>query len=375
MWSWTLTMQHEVKRGLLVEAGYSAIVGTHLIASLLNYNQVDINTVLANLNIYTNAGRNLLNTTFDNGNHLVQNAGFSKPYADFPDNFTLARALRPYPQYNNVTTSSGGDHSGHSSYHSLILKVTRRYSSGLVIDASYVLSKMFTDADTVWANTSPAALDQYNRRLEKALSAYDRTHDAKINYVYELPVGPRKHFLSHGILSQTIGGWRVGAVQRYASGVPIAFTGAFAFPIIGNRPYITTYDGFRAPTKGDKFDPYVDRYFQTPTTASFNGDAATITSQGYFPLQPRNQMGNMTRNNPKMRNFPLFNENVSLAKTFTVSAEHRRTMDVRFEGFNVLNRTQFGTPNTNLSDAANLGLVRAQANAPRAMQFAAKFNW
>jgi hypothetical protein len=50
-------------------------------------------------------------------------------------------------------------------------------------------------------------------------------------------------------------------------------------------------------------------------------------------------------------------------------------VDLRFEGFNVLNRTQFGTPNTNLSDAANLGLVRAQANVPRAMQFAAKLNW
>jgi hypothetical protein len=85
----------------------------------------------------------------------------------------------------------------------------------------------------------------------------------------------------------------------------------------------------------------------------------------------------MTRNNPKMRDFPIFNENVSLAKTYTISREHRRTVDLRFEGFNVLNRTQFqfGTPNTNLSDAPNLGLVRAQANLPRAMQFAAKLNW
>ena len=76
-----------------------------------------------------------------------------------------------------------------------------------------------------------------------------------------------------------------------------------------------------------------------------------------------------------MRNFPLFNENVSLAKTFTLSKERRSTVDVRFEGLNVLNGTQFGTPNTNLNDAANLGLVRTQANAARAMQFAAKVNW
>ena len=40
-----------------------------------------------------------------------------------------------------------------------------------------------------------------------------------------------QHFLKHGILSQAIGGWRIGAVQRYASGTPIAFSGAFGFPI------------------------------------------------------------------------------------------------------------------------------------------------
>jgi hypothetical protein len=66
-------------------------------------------------------------------------------------------------------------------------------------------------------------------------------------------------------------------------------------------------------------------------------------------LQPHDQVGNMTRTNPKMRNFPLYNENVSLAKQFTVSVEHRRTIDLRFEGFNVLNRTQFATPNNNLN--------------------------
>ena len=54
-----------------------------------------------------------------------------------------------------------------------------------------------------------------------------------------------------------------------------------------------TYDGWRAPTAGAKFDPYVDRYFQSPTTANWSGDTPTITSQGWLPLQPRNQVGNM----------------------------------------------------------------------------------
>jgi hypothetical protein len=373
MWSWTLTLQREVAAQTLLEAGYSAIIGTHLVANLLAYNVPSTASLPPQASIFTASGRTLLNTTFNNGNRLVQQAGFQKPYPEFPDNFTLARSLRPYPQYNNINTASGGDHSGHSSYHSVIVKLTRRYASTLMIDASYVLSKMFTDSDSVWG--SGVAIDQYNRRLEKGLSNVDRTHEAKFNYVYDLPIGRGQRWLKKGLLSQTVGGWRIGAVHRYASGAPMAFTGAFGFPVGGNRPWIETYEGWRAPIAGAKFDPAVDRYFKQATTAVWVGDTPTNINQGFFPLQPRDRLGNMTRNNPKMRNFPIYNENVSLAKQFFLSRERRQTVDLRFEAFNLLNRTQFGSPNTNLSDLANLGLVRTQANTPRRMQFAIKVNW
>ena len=373
MWSGAFTIQREVFAQTLIEAGYSAIIGTHLIGNLLNYNQVAYNKLPEGANMFTATGRALLNTTFGNANRLVYNAGFGKPYPSFPDNLTLARALRPYPQYNNINTGSGGDHSGHSSYHSLIVKVTRRYAANLMVDASYVFAKMFTDTDSVWG--SGAAMDHFNRRLDKALSNSDRTHEAKINYVYDLPIGPGKRWLKRGFVSQSIGGWRIGAVHRYASGTPMAFSGQFGFPVGGNRITIDTYEGWRAPIAGEKFDPAVDRYFQPATVASWNGDTPTVTTEGWFPVQPRDRLGNMTRNNPKMRNFPLFSENISLAKTFTVSQEKRRTLDLRFEAFNMFNRTQFSTPGTSVSDVANFGLVRNQANTPRRMQFALKVNW
>ena len=190
--------------------------------------------------------------------------------------------------------------------------------------------------------------------------------------MYELPIGPGKRWLKRGIVSQAIGGWRVGAVQRYSSGTPMGLTGQFGFPIVGNRPTITTYDDWRAPIAGDKFDPYVDRFFKAATQASFAGDVPTITALGFFPMQPRDRPGNMTRVNPKMRNFPLYNEDVSLAKTFTVMETRR--VDVRFEGFNVANRTRFGTPTSSLS-SSDFGLVRSQANSPRRLQFALKLVW
>ena len=55
------------------------------------------------------------------------------------------------------------------------------------------------------------------------------------------------------------------AATRWPSPAPSAF------PIIGNRPYITQYDDWRAPIEGEKFDPYVDRFFKPPTIGQFLG--------------------------------------------------------------------------------------------------------
>lgn len=210
--------------------------------------------------------------------------------------------------------------------------------------------------------------------LDKALSTSDRTHDIKINTVYELPVGVGKKWMRSGILARTLGGWRVAATQRYASGTPLGLTGAFGFPsnTVNNRPTITTYDGWRAPTVGSNFDPNVDRYFKPGTIATWNGDVPTITQQGWFPLQTP-QVGNMARVNPKARSFPVFNENVSLAKTIA-SSENRREVDLRFEAFNLLNRVQFASPATNLT-GSDFGQVTAQANSARQIQMAIKFIW
>ena len=379
--NWNVTVQRELPNKFLLEAGYAASIGEHLLSNELDYNRININNLPPNLNIFTNAGRTLLNTPFNSTSVNLAAQGFHVPYAQFPVSSTLDQALRPFPQYTAVNSAISGDHSGHSTYHSLVVKVTRRFSHGLVIDSSYVFSKMFDDTENASNNTggsssNQASLDAFDRRLDKHVSLSDRTHDAKLNWVYELPIGPGKPFLRHGFVSRAIGGWRIGTTQRYATGTPIALTGAFAFPgnTINNRPTIATYSGWRAPTKGGSFDPGADLYFQTPTLANWNGDIPTITQQGWFPLQPRDRVGNMTVTNPEVRNFPVLSENVALAKTYSLSAENRRELDVRLEGFNLLNRTQFATPNTNLSATpGTFGLVTAQANAPRSLQLALKF--
>lgn len=101
----------------------------------------------------------------------------------------------------------------------------------------------------------------------------------------------------------------------------------------GNRPLISTYDGWGAPTKGGSFDPSVDTLVQP---ASF------------FPAQVGTQFagttqyfGNMTRYNPKFRQFPNLTENLPLYKGFVIKEGIK--VDFRAEAFNLFNRTRFGT--------------------------------
>src|SRR5262249_22287917 len=157
---------------------------------------------------------------------------------------------------------------------------------------------------TYFANSATAAMDQYNRRLEKSIGQFDQTHTLKFSTIWDMPFGKGRRWLTSGILNQVVGGWRIAAIQVYSSGVPIALARNNPLPINNaiTRPFIDSYENWRAPIAGDKFDPNVDRF---------------LKPANQFPVQPAD-FGNATRYNPKVRSFPGLNENVSLAKTFQV---------------------------------------------------------
>ena len=107
---------------------------------------------------------------------------------------------------------------------------------------------------------------------------------------------------------------------------------------------------------GDSFDPAVDRF---------------LKPANQFPVQPIG-FGNATRFNPKVRSFWGQQENVSIARTFSVTEKIR--MDIRAEAFNIFNRVIFGTGSTSLN-AGNFGIVTNTSNDPRQMQLGLKLYW
>ena len=359
--SWTFNIQRQLLPSLVMEAGYNASVGTHLQSGLLNINQVPTAT-LNNLIAQFGATQALNILRADITSATAKNAGIVAPYPSFANQAarTVNQALRPFPQYSTVVTGAqNGDKSGHSTYHAALLKANRRFSRNVTGTWSYAFSKLLTDSDTYFANSAAAAMDMYNRRLEKSIGQYDHTHTLKFSTIYSLPFGRGQRWAKTGFLSQTIGGWRLAGIQVYSSGAPLAIVRNNPLPIFNSldRPQVDGYDNWRAPVKGDSFDPAVDHYLKTAAE---------------FPAQPAAAFGNATRYNPKVRGFWGQSENVSLSKAFHLGEFLK--LDFRGEAFNVFNRVQFSSPSNNLN-SLNFGQITGQANAPRTMQVALKIYW
>ncbi|MBI3210016.1 MAG: TonB-dependent receptor [Candidatus Solibacter usitatus] len=353
--AWNLSIQRQLSPSMVLDVAYNALAGSHLQANLLIYNQVDPRYL-------TTLGPTILNSSVTSA--TAQNAGIRAPFANFVQLWgggaTVRQALRPFPQYNAINTSGGGgDHSGHSGYHAAVIKIDKRYGSGLTFTTSYVFSKIVTDADSYWSTDFAASADHYNRRLEKSIGAFDVTHNFKLGLVWDTPFGKGKRFLNRGAAANLLGGWRLSTINFYSSGTPLNISTTISQPLFAGRavPFVPGYDGWRGAQARGEFDPQTDRFFQP---ASF------------FGTQPAVGIGNMTRFNPKLRQFPNFNENVSVGKTFSINERFR--LDFRWEAFNLFNRVRFGTGSNSLQ-SQNFGRLISNSdllNSPRRMQLGLK---
>ena len=356
-YQWSLSIQRQITNSTVVEVNYHATIGAHLVAGLKRYNQLPFG-------LLERYGRSLLASSIDSP--AAQAAGLRRPYRDIDCQFSttcapvsVAQALRPYPQFRDINTNAGqGDKSGHSSYHAMLLKIDKRYQHGSTLQGSYVFSKLITDADNY--NPDNQTLDHYNRRLEKSIGDYDLTHNFKFTYIYELPFGKNKKWLTTGLAAWVLGNWQIAGSQLYSSGYPLSLSNSAALGSVlfngRSAATVTTYDGWIANKENPNWKGS-DRFFQAPS---------------FFGPQPTDRAGNSTRHNPKARQAVNLNENFSLSKKFLITESVR--MDLRWEMFNALNRFRPATGSTNVQDPA-FGQVLSQLNEPRRMQLGLKLYW
>jgi carboxypeptidase family protein/TonB-dependent receptor-like protein len=365
--SFNLNIQREVGRGFLFDIAWAGSKGTRLIsrnqwADALDPKYLALGDLLA----------------LDARSPQAQAAGIRIPYASFQG--TVAQALRPFPQYNDV--SAWWQNTGSSTYHSMQVKLEKRFSQGLAFMVAYTWSKSLTDSDSQFSVFSGMAQTGYNQKAEKSYAINDIPAILTLNYSYDLPFGEGKKFLNKGGVSNKVfGGWKFTGIQTYQSGAPAQimqnvtnsslFIGGFGDPSPSvaflSRPNVVPGASRRsARYHASDFDPAKDK--------QYNIDAFSVATSY------------ATRNAPRMfgdiRFFPYLNEDFGIIKRTQIT--EKVSVDFRAEFFNAFNRTVFGyiqgevfagAFENNIQDPTNFGKITGVNNNPRQVQFGLKINY
>jgi hypothetical protein len=220
----TLSIQDQITPSLAVDAAYVGNRAIWLISGDQgNFGLVQLNALssqrianLTGLDVTNAANYAILNSTFASG--VPQAHGFSVPYTGFPTGKTLAQALRPYPHYANIYSEYSP--TGKSWYDALQVKVTKRLSHGLDLIESFTWSKNLVLGTDTERGRGASINDALNSASNKAISAESQPFVSSTGFTYQIPAIP---VFKNNLAARTLlGGWTVGGLFSFASGLPIA---------------------------------------------------------------------------------------------------------------------------------------------------------
>ena len=340
---WNLNLQQAFGNGALIKVGYAGSRGEHL---PIGVPALEIGDVGADLN-------QLSPKYYSMGPALLQPTASGQ---------TLGQTLRPYPQYQAVDADS--DFAGDTYYNSLQATFEKRLSHGGIILADYTWTKLISNSEGVAPfleldTLGSGAIQNYtNLKAERSLALFDVPHRLVLSYILELPFGRGKRFFADatGAVDGLASGWSVSGIATFASGFPLSISSAAPnnlstfFGAGTIRPNVLP--GCHKSTGGSILG------HGTAGTSVLN--AACFAAPGLFGL------GNESRVDSTLRAQGINNWDFSVSKITRLT--ERVDLDFRAEFFNLLNRVQFGPPNTSF-EGSTFGLITNQANAPRQIQF------
>ena len=300
---WSLTVQRELPSSIMVDLAYVGTKGTKLYVT-------------------------------EDANPLVT----PDLRAPVPSNVTTTtRQLRvDQLQGSRLVRTNGGS----SIYHSFQMEVRRRFLNGLVLGGAYTLSKMIDNGSEIFTiggtsmlqnNSVPAMFG--GLQLDRALSAFDRTHRLVFNYSYDLPGLKRLDLLTNG--------WRIVGLTTYESGNPYSvLNGQDADGLAGatyDRPNYNPLGRAGVRAKPDPTSPtgYVNPDDNNapidPLQARYIGIA---TNTGTTRL-PSGNLGRNTERAPGVKNW-----DVNIIKNTRLSESVN--LEFRTEFYNIFNTPMHG---------------------------------
>jgi hypothetical protein len=257
---------------------------------------------------------------------------------------------RPYPEFSRIQEIGNV---AEAKYNSLAAKLTRRLNNGFSVIVGYTLAKSEDNGSGIRVLNGDALFPQNSTcfECEWGLSIFDVRHRFVTTMLYELPFGAGKPFASSGLAAAILGGWQVSAIVNKSSGFPRDPAVGADVPNTGAQTYRPNLVQGQDPNDGPET---VQQWFNT---AAFARPAAFT-------------YGNAGRN--IVIGPGIFNVDMSIIRN--ISFGGGRSLQLRLEAFNALNRPIWGDPDMNMS-SQTYGQITNTRSPMRELQLGAKFSF
>ncbi len=298
-----------------------------------------------------------------NGNHSLRLpiiADYNQAAPNQPGQSLGVSARLPIPTFGPITwlDPAGDDH-----YNGLSARVEHSFTRGFYVLNAFTWGNGMGDSEQALEYFAGyyQANPQNIRDLaaEKGPSSFDVKFNNVTSVVYQLPFGKGRQFGSNmnPVLDGVVGGWEINSINTAHTGQPLDVTyGATGANIVSSlsndyrgqpelRPNVT--GSSVSQSRSQMLNTYFAGYTFTTPPAS-------------------DPYGNVGRNSFRAPNFDQWD--FSADKNFRI--HERARLQFRAEFFNVLNHTNFGIPNTQITSSA-FGTVRTTYPS-RQGQFALK---
>jgi hypothetical protein len=321
----TTAMQREIGRNVVVDAAYVGTRSRHL-GRGRNINQIPF-------------GRRFDPAFRD----TTINASASNPGA-LPDVF-----LRPIPGFGDITINES---TGWSTYDSLQLQVTRRFTGRFEMAGSYTWAR--GKEDEVRMN-NPLPSTTQRRDLQE--------HVLVTSYQYEIPRASAL-FNDNKVVSWLLDNWRISGISTFGTGgsgsIGVSYSPSFEF--LGGGENCGNYHIVGNPQLS-KSEQNIDRWFNTAayTPLTGRGDYRQDCGDGWEFTEPG-----------------WHNHDLTFFKDIRLKGNQQ--LQYRWEIYNLFDQVQYQTvntsatfnPNTGVQTNSNLGKITA-ARTERRMQMSIRY--
>jgi len=360
VYQYSVSYQQELPGHLVATVGYVGSQGRNLFLRSVTNQILRGNATIPNTATSLPAGAGVVNVTDPATGRVIA----VRTVREFSILNGIGAPSNPFAEVD-FKTSGGSD-----SYNALQTQLSRRFATGVTMNAQYTFAKSFgTTAGSNEARTAAnnaRAIEDWE--YDRSYNNFDVRHTFNLSAVYELPVGKGKRLDWGGVGNAVFSNWEVGTIFNARTGLPIevgivrpdvviqctnpsagcnsgevrALPGTISaasplpagFTAVVNVPGGGASRNVRRPDLIPGVNPYL------------NNDRSLLNPAAFATPAP-GTFGNLPRNALRGPNFwqsdLIFNKRIPLTEQVK--------LEFRTEVFNVFNRTNFANPSASLNSA------------------------